>query len=101
MSTLPNAVILEQEMDMNPLSLCVCVCVLQVCRREFTGDHESHVVLWRFPLDPGERPAGSVLRSAHPHRGAALDLLRRHPGHHDDVLHCSQTREQQHSRLGQ
>lgn len=39
-----------------------CVCVLrQVCGRVFTSDHESHVVLWRVPLDQSERGAGGIL----------------------------------------
>lgn len=84
-------------------SLCIRrPCVLRQRHRPVsTCDHAGHVVLRRVPLDQSERPAGGAHRSSHPRRGAALLLLRRHPGDLDHVLHSRQTGEQEHSRLGQ
>lgn len=64
-------------------------------------DHADHVVLRRVPLDRSEGGVRPAVPSAHPGHGAALHLLRRHPGHQDHVLHRGQAGEQEHPGVGQ
>lgn len=64
------------------------------------GHHARHVVRRRLPPGDREGATGLAHGGGHPHPGATLLLLRRHPRHHDHVLHCDEGGEQRHPDMG-
>uniref|UniRef100_A0A8D2B5M7 Uncharacterized protein n=1 Tax=Sciurus vulgaris TaxID=55149 RepID=A0A8D2B5M7_SCIVU len=64
------------------------------------GHHAHHVVCRRLPPRGGEGSASTAHGGRHPHAGSTFVLLRRHPCHHDHVLHRDESGEQRHPNLG-
>jgi len=65
------------------------------------GPHAGHVVRGGLPLGHRQGSQGAARGGVHPHPGAPLVLLRRHPRHDDHGLHRHEGGEQGHTAVGQ